>query len=33
MEYVALEKTMNSTKATVLPMNAVPLEAKEAAAL
>jgi hypothetical protein len=33
MEYVALEKTMNSTKATVLPMNAIPLEAKEAAAL
>jgi uncharacterized membrane protein len=33
MEYVALEKSMNSTKATVLPMNAVPLDVKESAAL
>ena len=33
MEYVALEKSMNTTKATVLPMNPVGLEAKETAAL
>jgi hypothetical protein len=33
MEYVALEKSMNTTKATILPMNAVPLESKESAAL
>jgi len=32
MEYVALEKSMNTSKATVLPMNAVPLETKESAA-
>jgi uncharacterized membrane protein len=33
MEYVALEKSIKTTKATVLPMNAVQLEAKESAAL
>lgn len=32
-EYVALEKSINTTKATVRPMNAVALETKEAAAL
>jgi len=33
MEYVALEKTMNLTKATVLTMNPVISETKETAAL
>ena len=33
MEYVALEKSMNITKATVLPMNAMIGEIKESAAL
>ena len=33
MEYVALEKTMNVTKATVLPMNPVISDTKESAAL
>jgi uncharacterized protein YlxW (UPF0749 family) len=33
MEYVALEKSMNATKATVLPMNTVTVDIKEAAAL
>lgn len=33
MEYVALEKTMNITKATVLPMKPVISETKESAAL
>ncbi len=33
MEYVALEKSMNITKATVLPMNPMIAEVKESAAL
>ena len=33
MEYVALEKSMHITKATVLPMNPVISESKESAAL
>jgi hypothetical protein len=33
MEYVALEKSRNSTPATVLPMNTSAIETKEAAAL
>jgi hypothetical protein len=33
MEYVALEKSMNTTKATILPMNNVTLDIKETAAL
>jgi hypothetical protein len=33
MEYVALEKSMNTTKATVLPMNAVNVDVKESVAL
>lgn len=33
MEYVALEKSIKSTKATVFPMNPVVPEAKESAAL
>ena len=32
-EYVALEKTLNISKAPVLPMNTVVAESKEAAAL
>ncbi len=33
IEYVALEKSMNISKATVLPMNTVVTEAKESVAL
>jgi hypothetical protein len=33
MEYVSLEKSMNISKATVLPMNTVKTEVKESAAL
>jgi len=33
MEYVALEKSMKTTKATVLPMNAITADIKESAAL
>jgi hypothetical protein len=33
MEYVALEKSMNTTKATILPMNTVTVDIKETAAL
>jgi hypothetical protein len=33
MEYVALENSMNITKATVLPMNPIKGEMKESAAL
>jgi len=33
MEYVALERSMHTTKATILPMNTAPLEVKESAAL
>jgi hypothetical protein len=33
MEYVALEKSVNSSQAPVLPMNVIATETKEAAAL
>ncbi len=33
MEYVALEKSLNSSKATVLPMNKFAADTKEATAL
>lgn len=33
MEYVALEKSLNTSKATVLPMNTVKSDVKESAAL